>query len=255
MSKPNGGTGEIVCAPHPPLTEYYESEGARRGWVRGMFDKTACDYDWMEKVLGFGTGGWYRHEALLRAGLKPGMHALDVGVGTGLVASQAARIVGDPARVAGVDPSPGMLENAKVPPGVQLLEGSAEHIPFPDATFDFLSMGYALRHISDLSMAFAEFYRVLKPGGRICILEITRPEGRLHTFCLKLYLRRIVPLFATVFARNRQTSTLWRYYWDTIEACAAPEDVLHTLAQAGFGQVRRGVELGMFSEYQAVKPA
>ena len=63
-----------------------------------------------------------------------------------------------------------------VPRGVQLIEGRAEATPFPDASFDFLSMGYALRHIGDLSAAFSEFHRVLKPGGRLCLLEITKPE-------------------------------------------------------------------------------
>jgi demethylmenaquinone methyltransferase / 2-methoxy-6-polyprenyl-1,4-benzoquinol methylase len=181
------------------------------------------------------------------------MQAVDVGVGTGLVAKQAAAILGDPASIAGVDPSPGMLRNAKVPTGVRLVQGRAEKIPFPDDTFDFLSMGYALRHISDLSVAFAEFRRVLKPGGRVCILEITCPESGIQKALLKAYLRGVVPALARLAARSGETSVLWRYYWDTIEACAAPARVMETLANAGFEHVNRHVELGIFSEYRAVK--
>jgi demethylmenaquinone methyltransferase/2-methoxy-6-polyprenyl-1,4-benzoquinol methylase len=246
---------DIVHAPHLPLTQYYKSEEERRGWIRKMFDSTAADYDRIETILGFGTGARYRRQALLRAGMKPGMQVVDIGVGTGLVATQAAIILGDPASVTGVDPSTGMLQNAQVPAGVKLVEGSAERIPFPDNSFDFLSMGYALRHISDLSLAFAEFHRVLKPGGRVCILEITCPEKRIPKMLLKVYIRRIVPALARLAVRNGDTSVLWRYFWDSIEACATPGSVMRTLENAGLANVERHVELGIFSEYCATKPA
>jgi len=244
----------IVHTPHAPLTDYYRSEEERRGWVGGMFDATAADYDRIEAILGFGTGSWYRREALMRAGLKPGMRVADVGTGTGLVAKQAAAIVGAPELVIGIDPSAGMLQNAHVPGGVKLVQGRAEAIPFPDNSFDFLSMGYALRHIGDLAAAFAEFHRVLKPGGRLCILEITCPDNGLQKTLLKTYSRTIVPLLAKLVGRSGGTSVLWRYYWDTIEACAKPENVMHTLENAGLTEASRHVELGMFSEYSARKP-
>lgn len=254
MAAPEIPDSEIVHAPHPPLTGYYGREEDRPGWVRRMFDGTAADYDRIEGLIGFGSGSRYRHDALLRAGLRPGMQVLDVGVGTGLVARQAAVIVGDPACITGLDPSPGMLHNARVPAGVRLVEGYAEKIPYPDASFDFVSMGYALRHIADLSVAFREFFRVLKPGGRLCILEITRPEKKFHALLLKCYLRGIVPWLARLAARQTDTPLLWSYYWDTIDACAAPERVLRTLESAGFPSAHRHLELGIFSEYRAQKP-
>lgn len=248
---------EPVHAPHAPLTDYYGAEADRQGFVRGIFDRTAGDYDRVERLLAFGSGAWYRHEALLRAGLAPGMRVLDVGIGTGMVAREAVQIVGDATAVIGVDPSPGMMANAHLPPGVQLLEGRAEALPVADASVDFVSMGYALRHISDLSAAFAEFRRVLKPGGRICLLEITRPEGRVGCAVLKFYMRGLVPVLARLAGASRETAKLWRYYWDTIEACEPPHRVLATLEAAGFAGVRRHIEakpLGIFSEYQGFKP-
>ncbi len=110
--------------------------------------------------MAFGTRPWYRRRALLEAGLDTGMTVVDVGVGTGLVAREAAAIVGDPACVIGVDPSPGMVSNARVPKGLRLLAGSAEHLPVPSATDDFVSMGFALRHVDDLAVGF---WRIL-PG-------------------------------------------------------------------------------------------
>ena len=251
----NDASSDIVHAPHPPLTEYYRDEADRRNWVGDQFNKTASDYDRMEAILGFGTGPSYRRRSLLRAGLKPGMKALDIGMGTGLVTRQAAFIVGDPTCITGLDPSPGMLQSAKLPAGVKVVEGRAEQIPLPDAEFDFLSMGYALRHISDLSVAFNEFQRVLKPGGTVCILEITPPQGRLASAVLKWYFRNIVPNLAKLVAKDKDTSQLWRYYWDTIEACASPERVMNTLAAAGFINISRHVDIGICSVYIAHKPA
>jgi len=253
----NNTQPNIVHAPHPPLTEYYQREEDRRGWVGEQFDKTASDYDRMETILGLGTGSSYRRSSLVLAGLKPGMSILDVGMGTGLVARQAASIVGDPCLVTGVDPSPGMIQSAKLPEGVKVVEGRAEAIPLPDNGFDFLSMGYALRHISDLSVAFLEFNRVLKPGGIVCILEITPPKGKIAFAITKWYIKYLVPVLAKLFAKDNKTSKLWRYYWDTIEACVPPSGVIDALVEAGFTGAKRHIETGALSilaEYQAVKP-
>jgi demethylmenaquinone methyltransferase/2-methoxy-6-polyprenyl-1,4-benzoquinol methylase len=244
-----------IRTPHPPLTDYYADEQARRGFVRTIFDSTASDYDRIDRLLAFGSGPWYRNQALQRAGLKPGMRVVDIGVGTGLVAREAVKLTGDPALVVGVDPSIGMMSQAHLP-GVQLVEGRAEAIPFPDASFDFLSMGYALRHIGDLSAAFSEFHRVLKPGGRLCLLEITKPERAWSQALLKVYMRGIVPVIARLAGSSAESAKLWRYYWDTIEACVPPSGVIDALSEAGFVGAKRHIETGALSilaEFQAVK--
>lgn len=239
--------------PHEPLTEYYESQDKHREFVQQIFDSTAVDYDRIESILAFGTGPWYRRQALLRAQLRAGDNVLDVGTGTGLVAREALGIVGPTGSVVGVDPSPGMMGQAHLQ-GVELLRGFAEAIPRPDNGADFLSMGYALRHISDVRPAFREFFRTLKPGGRLLVLEITRPKTRWGMFLLKTYMRLLVPAIARIVSRGSDTSLLWRYYWDTIEACMAPEAVMAELQAAGFTDIKCHVELGMFSEFTATKP-
>jgi demethylmenaquinone methyltransferase / 2-methoxy-6-polyprenyl-1,4-benzoquinol methylase len=245
----------VLKPPHPPLKAYYAREADRRGWVLNLFDRTAADYDRIERVMALGSGFWYRRRALLRSGLRAGMSVLDIGTGTGLVARAAAQIVGDPALVLGVDPSPGMMRNAQVPPGVRLVLGSAESIPAADASADFLCMGYALRHVSDLSLAFREFQRVLKPGGRLCLLELTRPERGRARALLRLYLRGVIPLAARLLNWRGDTPELMRYYWDTIEACASPDFIQDAIRGAGFIDVHRHVELGVFSEYCAIRGA
>jgi len=242
-----------VHAPHVPLTDYYKTEQDRQAYLRQIFDNTAVDYDRIEAMLAFGTGPGYRRDALLRAGLKAGMKVLDVGVGTGLVAAQECMITGDPALVTGVDPSPGMMAASKLPKTMILIEGRAESLPFPDNHFDFLSLGYALRHISDLSVAFAEFERVLKPGGRLCILEITQAQSPLGRWLLKTYMRGVIPLLTRFISKQKNTATIWRYFWDSIEACVPPEQVINTLNAAGLTEVKRHLSIGIFSEYQAIK--
>lgn len=253
MNLPEPTPLPAVHAPHLPLTDYYQTEQDRQAYVRQIFDNTAPDYDRIESMLAWGSGSRYRRDALIRAGLKTGMSVLDVGVGTGLVAAQACMLTGDPALVTGVDPSPGMMAASKLPKTMVLVDGRAESLPFPDNHFDFLSMGYALRHISDLGVAFAEFERVLKPGGRLCILEITQAQSGLGRWLLKSYMRGVIPLLTRFVSKQKDTATLWRYYWDTIEACVPPERVMATLSAAGLTQVDRHLEVGIFSEYHAIK--
>lgn len=252
------GPGPAALPPHHPLPAYYADEVEHRSFLRRIFDETAVDYDRIESVLALGSGPWYRRQALLRAGLAAGMRVVDVGCGTGLLAREAMAVVGPTGSLVGVDPSPGMMAQvtAKGPlPGAEFVEGRAEALPLPDAGADFLSMGYALRHIDDVQVAFAEFKRVLRPGGRVLVLEITRPTGTFGRLALRLYMRVFVPLVARLLARRSDTPRLFRYYWDTIEACILPAEVMAALQRAGFTDVRRRLELGIFSEYTATVPS
>src|SRR5262249_6361933 len=159
----------------------------RAPFLRKIFDETAGDYDLMDRVMAVGSGSRYRRTALLRAGLAPGMDVLDVATGTELVAREAAGVTGGGGRVGGVDRSAGMLREARWKSGAWAVQGTAELLPFDDARFDFVSMGFALRHMADLAFVFAELRRVLKPGGTVCMLEITDPAGRVAHAATKLY--------------------------------------------------------------------
>lgn len=241
-------------APHPVLPDYYGKAEDRRSRVDEMFDSSAEHYDWITDVMSFGSGRMYRRQALLRAGVKAGDKVLDVGAGTGVVSFLAQQIVGEEGLVVALDPSKGMLGQA-VKLGVENVSmGLGEALPFPDDTFDYLTMGFALRHVADLGAAFAEYQRVLKPGGKILLLEITRPEGKLATVFLKFYLKIVIPNLAKIFRRSADSKVLMRYYWDTIEQCVPPATIVDALKATGLEQSQRAVVLSIFSEYTGIKP-
>jgi demethylmenaquinone methyltransferase/2-methoxy-6-polyprenyl-1,4-benzoquinol methylase len=237
--------------PHPVLEEHYSTDAERVSSLRGLFDASAGHYDWINRVLSVGTGVRYRRRALERAGLAPGMRVLDVGCGTGVISQLAVQIVGDRTAVVSVDPSAGMREEARRRRSIEVVEGVAEKLPVATGSVDFLVMGYALRHVADLRAGFDEFRRVLRPGGRLLLLEITAPESNWARRVLRLYFRRFIPGVSGIFSREAQARKLMIYHWDSIEYCVRPEEILDALADSGFDGARRRVELGIFSEYTA----
>jgi demethylmenaquinone methyltransferase/2-methoxy-6-polyprenyl-1,4-benzoquinol methylase len=249
----NASPSPTALPPHPVLEEYYRDARQKRPFLRKIFDETAGDYDRVERALALGSGRWYRRRALRRAGLTSGMRVLDVAMGTGLVSREASRIVGPTGFVLGLDPSAGMVAQARQSLAIPAVLGVGEALPVADASFDFLSMGYALRHLPDLRTTFAEFARALRPGGRACILEITRPASRVGSAALGVYFRGVLPVLARVVGSSSATRELWQYYWKTIDACVPPEQVMQAMRDSGFIDVRRKRELGIFSEYIATR--
>ncbi len=243
-------------APHPVLTRYYQSEADRQAYLASSFDETAAHYDRINNWMSFGTDRWYRRQALLRAGLQPGMTFADVGCGTGLVSDIARETVGPEGCVISLDPSAGMLEEALVRGRVDRpLRGRAEQLPFRDQSLDFLCMAYALRHVADLDVAFREYLRVLKPGGRLLLLEMTPPRRGALRALLKFHMRYVIPSLTRLLTGSRTAKVLYEYCWDTFDQCVPPERVLRALEKSGLGSSSRFVAARIFSEYTAVRPS
>jgi demethylmenaquinone methyltransferase/2-methoxy-6-polyprenyl-1,4-benzoquinol methylase len=242
-----------IVKPHPVLTDYYADENARRVWVDHIFDDSAKYYDRINSIMSFGSGRWYRRTALRRAGLSAGQRVLDAGAGTGVVSLLAQEIVGENGYVVAVDPSQGMLDIARANGVKNTHKGLGEELPFSDNEFDMVTMGFALRHVSDLTKLFKEYQRVLKPGGKILLLEITRPENIFGKWLLKLYLKGYVPAMTRLFLGSAEAQELMKYYWDTIENCVPPATILSVLETIDMQEIRRHVVQGIFSEYSAIK--
>ena len=236
------------------LTQYYRSEHDRASFVTALFDRAARHYDLVGHLLAFGSGPYYRRRALARAGLRPHMKLLDVATGTGQVARAATRILGDAGGVVGLDPSVGMLREARRAHAGPLVQGRAEEIPVRDDVFDMLSMGFALRHVATLEIAFAEYQRVLKPGGRLLLLEVSRPRSAVTRWVIRVYFQRVLPLIIGIGTGSPDARLLMQYYWDTIAECVPPAMILAALRQTGFVDVQHRLEGGCLSEYVARKP-
>lgn len=245
---------EMTVAPHPKLARYYSDESERRTRLRAAFDETASAYDAINRAMSLGTDWRYRLDALRRAGVREGMSFLDVGCGTGIAAEHAQRLVGPTGLVVGVDPSAGMLREAVKRNVVNVVQGIGERLPFPDNTFDFLCMSFALRHVSDLPTTFKEYRRVLKPGGTVLLLEMTPPTSAVPFSLLKFYMKQVVPTMTWLTTGSRRAHTLYQYCWDTFEMCVRPSTILDALSNAQFDGATRHVELRIFSEYRASKP-
>ena len=238
----------------PRLQAYFDGEDERRAATRAMFDQAAGGYDQAERITALGSGAWYRRDVLRRNGLSKGMTLLDVAAGTGLVAAEGQRLIGPEGRLLALDPSPGMLAELRKKLDVETIEAYAESIPLPDNHVDFVSMGYALRHVGDLDLAFGEYHRVLRPGGRACIMEISRPQSRLGRLALRAYIGGVVPFLARLTRSQADVKLLWEYYGETIDLAVEPERILDAMRRSGFVDVECSVTFGIFREYLGRKP-
>lgn len=226
----------------------------REEYTQRLFDASADGYDNSSGVAFMSLGRWYRRRMLAGSGLKSGSAHLDVGSGTGLCAAIGQSIVGPTGRAVALDPSPGMLAVARRRGVRETIIGSAERIPAESHAFDVVSMGYMLRHVDDMLVAFSEARRVLRPGGRIVIMELTRPLsfGLRHGFDLAMFFG--LPAIGVLASGRVSTYPMMRYWARTIADAARPEQILRALERSGFVGTRHRVDLGVFSCYRGVAP-
>jgi len=217
--------------------------------VRDLFDAGAPSYEWICGVMSFGTGESYRSRVLADAGLKAGSRLLDVATGTGLVLRSAAAVCGPTGLAVGLDLSAGMLRQCRAGCSAPLVRGLGERLPFADGSFNLISMGYALRHVSDLRLLFAEFERVLAPDGRVVIMELTQPASPALRWINRIYLCSVVPRIA-YFSRGRAAARrMMEYFWDTIEQCVPPDTIVAALRDSGFAESEQKVTRSILTEY------
>lgn len=238
---------------HRPFVRgaWYATPEEKQRFLRRIFDDTAPHYERITSWGWLGTGDAYRRDALLRAGVTPDMRVLDVASGTGPVARSLMKILRSPGQIVCVEPSAGMIaQSRRTVPAVHH-QTTAESIPEPDASFDFLAMGFALRHVDDLGATFREFRRVLKPGGRALIMEVTPPPSRAGRAAFRLYFKHVLPALSLGLTADRKAWRLMRYYYDSMEQMTPGEEILAALREAGFAHVERRTMLGCFTEYLA----
>src|SRR4051794_20405572 len=163
--------------------------------VRAMFDRIASVYDLMNSVMTAGLHHRWRQRAADLARVGPGDRVLDVATGTGDLAIELGQRVGPDGEVVGSDFSDGMLELARAKaPEITFEHGNALDLPYEDDAFDAATVGFGARNFSDLAQGLREMTRVVRPGGRVVILEITTPQRPPLSWFFRLWFDRLVPL-------------------------------------------------------------
>ncbi len=207
--------------------------------VRGMFDRIAGVYDLMNSAMTAGLHHQWRERAVDRAQVGPGSDALDVCCGTGDLALELRRRIGPDGRVVGSDFSEPMLELARRKSGdeglpVEFGWADALELPYGDESFDAVTIGFGARNLADLDKGLAEMARVLRPGGRLVILEITRPQREPLASFYSLWFDRVVPVIGT-FAGD---SDAYSYLPNSVRTFPAPERLASMMDAAGFTEIR-----------------
>jgi demethylmenaquinone methyltransferase/2-methoxy-6-polyprenyl-1,4-benzoquinol methylase len=200
-----------------------------------MFDRIAGFYDVMNSVMTAGLHHRWRSRAADLAAVGPGDEALDVACGTGDLAIELARRVTPGGSVVGSDFSERMLERARTKaPGLAWELGNALELPYASARFDAATVGFGARNFSDLDRGLAEMTRVVRPGGRVVVLEITTPtKPPLSTF-YSLWFDRVVPLIGRVTGEQQAYS----YLPDSVKRFPAPAALAGVMSRAGLRDVR-----------------
>ena len=199
--------------------------------VQRMFDRIAPVYDAMNRVMTAGLDRRWRRTTISEA-VQPGDRVLDACCGTGDLAL-AARKAGA-GSVVGVDFSDGMLERARrKAPELEWIQADVLALPFEDASFDAAVVGFGVRNVDDLEAGLRELRRVLRPGGRLGILEITTPRGFLAPF-YRVWFDRIVPLLGRLLPGG----DAYTYLPASVRRFPGPEELVNLLERCGFGAVR-----------------
>ncbi len=199
--------------------------------VRRMFDRIAPVYDLMNRVMTAGLDRRWRAVAVEQA-VRPGDRVLDACCGTGDLALAARRA--GAGEVVGLDFSERMLERARAKePALEWVRGDVLALPFPDASFDAVTVGFGVRNVEDLEAGLRELRRVLRPGGRLAVLEITTPRGPLAPF-YRLWFDRVVPLLGRVLPGG----AAYTYLPASVRRFPAPAQLADLLAAGGFTRVR-----------------
>jgi demethylmenaquinone methyltransferase/2-methoxy-6-polyprenyl-1,4-benzoquinol methylase len=203
--------------------------------VRAMFDRIASFYDVMNSVMTAGLHHRWRRRAADLAAVGPGSRALDVATGTGDLAVELGRRVGADGEVVGSDFSEEMLTLARrKAPGLRFEWGNALDLPYEDGRFDAATVGFGARNFSDLDRGLAEMARVVRPGGRVVVLEITTPQRPPLSTFFQVWFDRIVPLIG----RLTGESVAYSYLPSSVRRFPAPEGLAAAMARAGLSDIR-----------------
>jgi demethylmenaquinone methyltransferase/2-methoxy-6-polyprenyl-1,4-benzoquinol methylase len=209
----------------------------KAGRVKAVFDSVATRYDLMNDLMSFGIHRIWKRFAVELAGIRRGQQILDLASGTGDLAARFAGLVGPDGLVVMTDINAAMLNQGRIRMADEGLVGNlaytqvnAEQIPFPDNSFDCITIAFGLRNVTDKQQALNEMCRVLKPGGRVLVLEFSHPQGKPLKTVYDLYSFKLLPKIGKVVANDEES---YRYLAESIRMHPDQETLKGMMEQAG----------------------
>lgn len=218
----------------------YESvaESEKAGRVREVFDSVADNYDLMNDLMSLGSHRIWKRFAVELAGVRKGQQVLDLASGTGDLANRFAGLVGPEGMVVMSDINAEMLGRGRdrmIDKGhvgnLSYAQINAEHLPFPDASFDCITIAFGLRNVTNKEAALESMYRALKPGGRALVLEFSKPTNKPLEKIYDLYSFKLLPLMGKLVARDESS---YRYLAESIRMHPDQETLKGMMENAGF---------------------
>mgnify|MGYP001241385725 CR=1 FL=1 len=216
------------------MNEFKHKGKDKKEFVKYIFNDISKNYDFLNRFLSLGIDVIWRKRFIKSLSFLNGDKVLDVATGTGDVAFSIKKKY--KTEITGLDLSINMLEIAKKKANkykfndIIFIEGDAENLPFEDNSFDKVVISYGLRNLGDVEKGLKEFYRVLKPGGKLGVLEFFEPKSTIMTKLFKFYFNKVLPRIGSLFSNSKA----YRYLPESVENFVSPEELKKLLENSNF---------------------
>ncbi|WP_018613574.1 bifunctional demethylmenaquinone methyltransferase/2-methoxy-6-polyprenyl-1,4-benzoquinol methylase UbiE [Segetibacter koreensis] len=242
---------------HDTIVPFKDSGLSKKEQVATMFDKIAFRYDFLNRFLSAGIDVSWRKKAIKQLKALQPKYLLDVATGTGDIAILAEKML-HPVKITGIDISEGMLEIGRkkleklgLQNKIELVQGDSESINFDDNSFDAITVAFGVRNFQNLEKGLTEMRRVLKPGGKLVVLEFSRPKNFFFKSLYNLYMNTITPRVGKLFAKNKDA---YQYLNDSVQRFPEGTDFIAILNKAGYTSPNyETLTFGICSLYSATK--
>ncbi|MDB5192584.1 MAG: 2-heptaprenyl,4-naphthoquinone methyltransferase MenG [Segetibacter sp.] len=238
---------------HDTIVPYKESGLSKKEQVANMFNKIAFRYDFLNRFLSAGIDVSWRKKAIKELKQINPQQLLDVATGTGDVAILAYKIL-NPSKITGIDISDGMLdvgrqkiEKLGLTAHIEMLNGDSETIKFADSSFDAITVAFGVRNFEHLETGLQEMLRVLRPGGKLVVLEFSKPKQAAFKGIYNLYMRTVAPGFGKLIAKNKDA---YQYLNDSVQKFPEGDNFVRILDNTGYKNTyHKGLTFGICSIY------
>jgi demethylmenaquinone methyltransferase/2-methoxy-6-polyprenyl-1,4-benzoquinol methylase len=235
------------------------NRGEKVNMVAGVFHSVAGKYDLMNDLMSGGIHRLWKRFTIELSGVRRGNSVLDIAGGTGDLAAKFSRLVGSEGKVVLADINDSMLKvgrekltNRGIVGNIEYVQANAECLPFPDNSFDCITIAFGLRNVTDKDAALRSMLRVLKPGGRLLVLEFSKPTNELMSKVYDRYSFDILPRMGKLITNDEDS---YRYLAESIRMHPDQETLKEMMAEAGFAEVRyHNMTAGVVAVHRGVKP-